>query len=552
LACAKPKPLPALDSITAALAAPQMASVFTRAKNLASAAFDFAADGFTLSGDQLTRARLAICQTCDQKSGNWCAKCGCQLAAKAAIRSQSCPLGKWEHEENASKQSQDDEQAHALGGRSSIRHSSFGTGHSVRSVTFGVTAFERPRHLERLVASIRRFYPAARVIVADNGRQKAVLNEAAAGGHVEVLDLPYDCGLSAARHALVQRLTTPYFLLLEEDFVFTAETTIEPLVDILDHDGQLGAVGGSVRVNGAVHDYAIDLSVFRGTLEGAAARGPLRFSPGGTPYRLCDQHNNFGLWRREMLLEPDHSWLGLPKVGEHAAYFWRIKLAGRWRVAHAPTVIVGHDLSGRDSNYQQHRARAGTLQKAWLAAQGIPGGYKQDPSLAVSSRLARPPERPNLLILGVGHSGTSIVAKMLFAAGWHAGDADAEFGESVSVRALNESLAGDGQLNAKRAAAALAALAEPWALKDPRFVYTLPAWLRHFAALERPPLLVWLRREARQVAASYVRRGELTADRSLAVVSERLARCEKLFELWPWARLAIDYERLADAAKLFR
>ena len=42
-------------------------------------------------------------------------------------------------------------------------------------VTFGITAFERPRHLERLVASIRRFYPGSRIIVADNGRQKAAL-----------------------------------------------------------------------------------------------------------------------------------------------------------------------------------------------------------------------------------------------------------------------------------------------------------------------------------------------------------------------------------------
>ena len=197
----------------------------------------------------------------------------------------------------------------------------------------------------------------------------------------------------------------------------------------------VGAVGGSVALNGGVHDYAVDLNLFRGAIEGTKARGPLRFSPGGTPYRICDQHNNFGLWRREMLGEPGHSWDGLPKVGEHAAYFWRLKLAARSRIAHAPAVVVDHDLSGRSGNYKQHRARAGKLQNQWLAAQGIPGGYKQEPSLAVSPNLLAPPERPNVLVLGVGHSGTSILAKMLFAAGWQAGDADAEYGESVSIRA---------------------------------------------------------------------------------------------------------------------
>ena len=117
---------------------------------------------------------------------------------------------------------------------------------------------------------------------------------------------------------------------------------------------------------------------------------------------------------------------------------------------------------------------------------------------------------------------------------------------------MNDNVVGGGQLDGKRASAALASLVEPWAIKDPRFVYTLPAWLRHFAALERRPLLVWLRRETQQVAASYVKRSELAAEESPGVVHERLSQCRRLFELWPWGKLAIDYERLADAAKLFK
>jgi hypothetical protein len=42
-------------------------------------------------------ARLAVCSECEflLASENRCAKCGCNLAAKAAMRSQRCPLGKW-------------------------------------------------------------------------------------------------------------------------------------------------------------------------------------------------------------------------------------------------------------------------------------------------------------------------------------------------------------------------------------------------------------------------------------------------------------------------
>ena len=42
-------------------------------------------------------ARLAVCAACEFliAGENRCSKCGCGLAAKAAMRSQTCPLSKW-------------------------------------------------------------------------------------------------------------------------------------------------------------------------------------------------------------------------------------------------------------------------------------------------------------------------------------------------------------------------------------------------------------------------------------------------------------------------
>jgi hypothetical protein len=76
-------------------------------------------------------------------------------------------------------------------------------------ITFGITSFERPRLLEQLVASIRVRYPQARILVADNGRQKANLP-----GDVKVLNLEFDCGLSSSslmKHGLSHssRFSTP-------------------------------------------------------------------------------------------------------------------------------------------------------------------------------------------------------------------------------------------------------------------------------------------------------------------------------------------------------
>jgi hypothetical protein len=42
--------------------------------------------------------RLAVCAKCEFfiAGENRCSKCGCKLATKAAMRSQACPLGKWQ------------------------------------------------------------------------------------------------------------------------------------------------------------------------------------------------------------------------------------------------------------------------------------------------------------------------------------------------------------------------------------------------------------------------------------------------------------------------
>ena len=427
----------------------------------------------------------------------------------------------------------------------SARRSFHGVQDRTCEVTFGITSFERPQCLQRLVASIFQYYPAASIVVADNGRRKASLPK-----HVEVLDLPFDCGVSAARSALVARLRTPYILLLEEDVVFTRETRIDRFIEILDCDRELGSVGGSLRIGGKIHDYAVDFRLFRGRVCGQPAAGPVRFTPTGIPYRICDKHYNFGIWRREMLESPGHAWDGLPKIGEHAPYFWRVKQAGEWRVAHTPTIIAEHDLSGRTTEYGGFRRRAGALQREWFASQGLPNGYSQPSGIGIEG-LNDTTEKANVVILGVGHSGTSILAKMLFAAGWNAGDADQEYGESVTVRRLNERALKEGSLDSDQADAVLGQLSSPWALKDPRFVFTLDRWIVHLAKLTKPPTLVWIRRNSGAVAGSYIRRGELRGKHAEDVVARRLMRCHELFATWVWPKLAIDFERLSNAAGLF-
>lgn len=406
-------------------------------------------------------------------------------------------------------------------------------------ITFGITSFERPRLLEQLVASIRRRYPQSRILVADNGRQKANLPD-----DVRVLDLEFDCGLSRARNALIDNLETEFLLLLEEDFLFTDETRIEPFVEILDSDHEIGMIGGAVRGStGRLGLYCLDIDVFRDVMYVQDATRRMRMTANGTGYRVCDIAWNFGLFRRDFLAM--HRWDDRLKVGEHAAYFHQVKLRGHWRVAATPAVALYHVPDRRSDLYVRHRRRAKDYLHQYLDWNRLKDYRRVPPLLFHDDQFGK----PNVVVLGVGHSGTTILTRMLKAAGWNTPDADEEFEECVWMRDMNLELIHLGRFNASRAMRRVNALPQPWAVKDPRFVSTLNIWTPLFAELENPPALVRVVRNTEDVKRSYLRRG--FRGNIHDIIELRNRQCEEQYEKWPWARLTIQYEQLGMAAALF-
>jgi hypothetical protein len=108
----------------------------------------------------------------------------------------------------------------------------------------------------------------------------------------------------------------------------------------------------------------------------------------------------------------------------------------------------------------------------------------------------------NLIVFGIGHSGTTILTRIIHTLGWNAGDTDRDYAESVSVRAVNER-ALRGRFDQQKAARALAALRRRWAIKDPGFVHALHQWQDMFGPYE--PTLIWIVRDLDAVARSYER-----------------------------------------------
>ncbi len=147
-------------------------------------------------------------------------------------------------------------------------------------VTIGISAFRRPGCVERLVKSIRHFYPTTRIIIGDNGDQPANV-----GGHyLTYLRLPFNIGLSATRNRIVDALQTPYLWLLDDDYEFTAETDCSRFLDVLDADARIGVVSGALMENGKpASTWAQRLVLENGVLNGNPVRRDIQFS-GQTQY----------------------------------------------------------------------------------------------------------------------------------------------------------------------------------------------------------------------------------------------------------------------------
>ncbi|XP_007482439.1 beta-1,4 N-acetylgalactosaminyltransferase 2 isoform X2 [Monodelphis domestica] len=111
-------------------------------------------------------------------------------------------------------------------------------------VTIATKTFLRPHKLQILLMSIRQYYPDVTVIVADDSEKPQKINDT----YVEHYIMPFGKGWFAGRNLAVSQVTTKYVLWVDDDFLFTKDTKIEELVDVLEKT-ELDVVGGSVSGN---------------------------------------------------------------------------------------------------------------------------------------------------------------------------------------------------------------------------------------------------------------------------------------------------------------
>ena len=221
---------------------------------------------------------------------------------------------------------------------------------ALQDVTAVVKTFERPYCLDRLLASLRRFYQDMPVIVLDDGFVPSIRND------VRYIRTEPDIGLSAGRNRLVEAVETPYFLLLDDDLVFTEASKVERLAEIVKtHDVDLAA-GDYVTCKRKLLRTRSKREEFCGTFERTDGHLALKrgYHQRIEDFYVCDMVVNFFVANVEAVRSMG-GWDTELKVDEHVDFFLRFVDRGL-RAAFCPEVAVEH-WHQRTRKYKRFRRR---------------------------------------------------------------------------------------------------------------------------------------------------------------------------------------------------
>ncbi|XP_043538080.1 beta-1,4 N-acetylgalactosaminyltransferase 1-like [Chiloscyllium plagiosum] len=97
-------------------------------------------------------------------------------------------------------------------------------------VTIATKTFLRYDKLRELISSVRKYYPNVTIVIADDSDKPQKIE----GDFIEQYFMPFGKGWFAGRNLAISQVTTKYLLWVDDDFIFTANTKLEKLVNILE------------------------------------------------------------------------------------------------------------------------------------------------------------------------------------------------------------------------------------------------------------------------------------------------------------------------------
>jgi GT2 family glycosyltransferase len=240
-----------------------------------------------------------------------------------------------------------------------------------RSLALAFATIERPQATQRLIVSARARFPQLPIYVADQSRDVAAMTAFYAHMDVNLVRLPYDAGVCAARNRLVEAIAEDHFVLCDDDFVFGERTDFAGALRILKHDDAIGIVGGKLydfdgNAEAVRHwELYLHLDTANRTLTSMPIYelAPRVRQIGSIRYYLCDAVMNFAVFRRNIFTRPTVRWDERFKSnGEHEDFYLNLKLNSSVKVAYLPTMVAYHH---HPEEFERYRLRLRERLEGW-------------------------------------------------------------------------------------------------------------------------------------------------------------------------------------------
>lgn len=183
-------------------------------------------------------------------------------------------------------------------------------------ITVLIKTMDRLHCLDVLVNSIKGYHPNIRIIIADDGMVKSPLFNIS---DVYQFYMPLDSGLSAGRNLLLSQATTPYVLLLDDDFSWDA-SIIPKFLKVFNYHQDMDIIAGRAGLDfaGLLIGNGEDLFLVKDNY-GFTNRS-------GINCQLVDFVPNFFIAKTASLLMI--LWDNHYRNGEHESHFLRVKESG--------------------------------------------------------------------------------------------------------------------------------------------------------------------------------------------------------------------------------
>jgi hypothetical protein len=209
---------------------------------------------------------------------------------------------------------------------------------------------------------INRFQPFFKIYIGDQGNQgvdkSKYYQKLIDSGH-SVFTLPYNCGLSYARNYLIEKSKEPYILVIDDDYIFTEKTHLEPFFRLLLEEENIGLVGGKlsdretlptkILVDSQKNNqnnviYLTKPLIYSESIKTKTQKSYKYFESGYIP--------NFFLAKKELFY--DIRWDEELKLVEHSDFYLRLKQT-KWKALFTPDVIVEHHPENNSEEYNSYR-----------------------------------------------------------------------------------------------------------------------------------------------------------------------------------------------------